>query len=134
MNTCFTMSMFSKLSVFCLLTFMAGVGIFKLTLVLVCWLCMQWVPQRSLLPQRSSTSLLTHATYSCDSQLVFAGFHDGCVGIFDAKNLEPCCWLAPSIYIPQGVHRYVPMLDQYIDKCMASILTSKNLPRWYQTL
>lgn len=100
---------------FVLLTFMGGVW------YLVCWLYMQWVPKRSLLPQRSSTSLLTHATYSCDSQLVFAGFLDGCVGIFDAKNLEPCCWLAPSVYIPQGVQRYVPMLDQNIGKCMASI-------------
>jgi hypothetical protein len=58
---------------------------------------MQWVPQSPF------TAAISNATYSCDSQLVYTGFVDGSVGVFDAESLRPRCRLAPSVHIPQGV-------------------------------
>ncbi|KAG0559967.1 hypothetical protein M758_10G138100 [Ceratodon purpureus] len=57
----------------------------------------QWVPQSPF------TAAISNATYSCDSQLVYTGFVDGSVGVFDAETLRPRCRLAPSVHIPQGV-------------------------------
>lgn len=57
----------------------------------------QWVPQPPF------TAAISNATYSCDSQLVYTGFVDGSVGVFDAETLRPRCRLAPSVHIPQGV-------------------------------
>jgi hypothetical protein len=55
-----------------------------------------WVPRDSL------SASISNATYSCDSQLVYAGFVDGSVGIFDAESLRPRCRLSPAVQIPQG--------------------------------
>ncbi|KAH7432223.1 hypothetical protein KP509_07G013800 [Ceratopteris richardii] len=56
----------------------------------------QWVPRDSL------PASISNATYSCDSQLVYASFCDGAVGVFDAESLQPCCRLAPSVYLGLG--------------------------------
>jgi hypothetical protein len=66
---------------------------------------MQWMPQSPF------SAPLSNATYSCDSQLVYAGFVDGSVGVFDAESLRPRCRLAPNVHIPQGVSGYVHNSD-----------------------
>ncbi|KAH7853284.1 hypothetical protein Vadar_000920 [Vaccinium darrowii] len=53
----------------------------------------QWVPQ-DVLPAPISC-----ATYSCDSQLVYASFCDGNIGVFDADSLMPRCRIVPSAYL-----------------------------------
>ncbi|KAJ7518741.1 hypothetical protein O6H91_20G006000 [Diphasiastrum complanatum] len=60
----------------------------------------QWVPRDPF------SATLSAATYSCDSQLVYAGFSDGSVGVFDGESLWPRCRVASSAYIPQGITRY----------------------------
>lgn len=61
---------------------------------------LQWVPHAPF------TAAISNATYSCDSMLVYTGFVDGSVGVFDAESLRPRCRLAPSVHIPQGVSGY----------------------------
>ncbi|MCO5551302.1 hypothetical protein L7F22_004801 [Adiantum nelumboides] len=56
----------------------------------------QWVPRDSL------SASISNATYSCDSQLVYASFCDGSVGVFEGETLRPRCRLAPSVYLPAG--------------------------------
>ncbi|KAJ0979764.1 hypothetical protein J5N97_015238 [Dioscorea zingiberensis] len=53
----------------------------------------QWVPQGSL------AAPISYATYSCNSQLVYAAFCDGNIGVFDADNLRLRCRIAPSAYL-----------------------------------
>jgi WD40 repeat protein len=55
----------------------------------------QWVPQES------STSI-SSATYSCNSQLVYAAFTDGSIGVFDADSLRLRCRIASSAYQPSS--------------------------------
>lgn len=43
---------------------------------------------------------ISDATFSCDNQMVYASFVDGSVAIFDALNLEPCCRINPTAYLP----------------------------------
>ncbi|KAH9287846.1 hypothetical protein KI387_031963, partial [Taxus chinensis] len=57
----------------------------------------QWVPSDSL------PASISNATYSCDSQLIFASFCDGAIGIFHAETLRPRCCIAPSAYIPSNI-------------------------------
>ncbi|EPS67565.1 hypothetical protein M569_07208, partial [Genlisea aurea] len=54
----------------------------------------QWLPQEPL------SAPISCAVYSCSSQLVFASFCDGNVGIFDADALRLRCRVAPSSYCP----------------------------------
>ncbi|CAH9092059.1 unnamed protein product [Cuscuta epithymum] len=56
----------------------------------------QWV-------QREAAAPISHATFSCDSQLVYASFLDASVCIFTAANLCLRCRIAPSAYIPPGL-------------------------------
>lgn len=63
---------------------------------------LQWSPKDSLAAPISS------AIYSCDSMLVYAGFCDGAVGVFDADGLRLRCRIAPSAYIPPSI-RYSAM-------------------------
>ncbi|KAE8699401.1 Transducin family protein / WD-40 repeat family protein isoform 5 [Hibiscus syriacus] len=56
----------------------------------------QWVP-----PQ--SSVVITHATFSCDSQLVYASFMDATVSVFTAANLRLRCRINPSAYLPASV-------------------------------
>ncbi|PPR80534.1 hypothetical protein GOBAR_AA40176 [Gossypium barbadense] len=59
--------------------------------------CMkQWVP-------RDSSAPITHATFSCDSQLVYASFLDASVCVFTAANLRLCCRINPSAYLPTNI-------------------------------
>ncbi|CAJ2653964.1 unnamed protein product [Trifolium pratense] len=51
----------------------------------------QWVPQES-------TTSISSATYSCNSQLVYAAFTDGSIGVFDADSLRLRCRIASSAY------------------------------------
>ncbi|PWZ32075.1 Protein TPR1 [Zea mays] len=51
----------------------------------------QWIPQDTL------SASISHASYSCNSQLVFAAFNDGNLGVFDAENLRLRCRIAPSV-------------------------------------
>ncbi|GAV60959.1 WD40 domain-containing protein [Cephalotus follicularis] len=56
----------------------------------------QWV-------QRESSAPITHATFSCDSQLVYASFLDATVCVFTAANLRLRCRINPSVYLHSGV-------------------------------
>ncbi|XP_022893632.1 topless-related protein 3-like isoform X2 [Olea europaea var. sylvestris] len=57
----------------------------------------QWVPQDTL------SAPISCAVYSCNSQLVYASFCDGNVGVFDADTLRLRCRVAPSAYLSQAV-------------------------------
>ncbi|KAH9322316.1 hypothetical protein KI387_016955, partial [Taxus chinensis] len=57
----------------------------------------QWVPRESL------SAPISHATYSCDSQLIYVSFFDGAVGVFHAASLRLRCRIAPSAYLPPNV-------------------------------
>ncbi|XP_052190160.1 topless-related protein 2-like isoform X2 [Diospyros lotus] len=59
------------------------------------------VPIRQWVPQDGLTAPITHAAYSCDSQLVYAAFTDGNIGVFDAEYLRLRCRMAPSAYLSQ---------------------------------
>jgi hypothetical protein len=61
------------------------------------YLIMQWSP-RDALP-----SLVSSAVYSSDGLLVYAGFCDGAIGIFEAESLRVQCRIAPSAYIPSSI-------------------------------
>ncbi|XP_010921588.1 protein TPR1 isoform X1 [Elaeis guineensis] len=53
----------------------------------------QWVPRESL------SAPISYASYSCNSQLVYATFCDGNIGVFDADNLRLRCRIAPLAYM-----------------------------------
>ncbi|XP_031402100.1 topless-related protein 3-like [Punica granatum] len=57
----------------------------------------QWVPQEAL------SSPISYAAYSCNSQLIYATFLDGNIGMFDANGLRLRCRIAPTAYLPQSV-------------------------------
>ena len=61
---------------------------------------MQWSP-RDALP-----SPISNAVYSSDGLMIYAGFRDGAIGIFEAESLRLQCRIAPSAYIPSSVPRY----------------------------
>nr|GME04368.1 topless-related protein 3-like isoform X2 [Ipomoea batatas] len=54
----------------------------------------QWIPGVFLSPRICS------ATYSCNSQLIYASFIDGNIGVFDADTLTLKCRIVPSAYLP----------------------------------
>lgn len=56
----------------------------------------QWVVKESSAP-------VSHATFSCDSQLIYASFLDGTVRVFGVSNLQLQCQINPSAYIPFDV-------------------------------
>ncbi|XP_057459402.1 topless-related protein 4-like isoform X2 [Actinidia eriantha] len=55
----------------------------------------QWVPQESC-------GSITDATYSCDSQSIYASFEDGSVSVFAAGTLRPKCRISPAAYLPSS--------------------------------
>lgn len=59
-------------------------------------LVLQWMPQDA--PSAS----ISYAVYSCNSRLVFVGFCDGNIGVFDANTLSLRCRIAPLAYISTG--------------------------------
>ncbi|KAK4395368.1 protein TOPLESS [Sesamum angolense] len=62
----------------------------------------QWVPRESAAP-------ISHATFSCDSQLVYASFLDATVCIFTAAHLRLRCRINPSAYLSPGVRQVFVM-------------------------
>ncbi|XP_042494873.1 protein TOPLESS-like [Macadamia integrifolia] len=60
----------------------------------------QWVTRESSAP-------ISHATFSCDSQLVYASFLDGSVCIFSAAHLRLRCRINPTAYLPPNVRSNV---------------------------
>ncbi|CAN6583703.1 unnamed protein product [Malus baccata var. baccata] len=55
----------------------------------------QWIVEESAAP-------ISHATFSCDSQSVYASFTDGTVRIF-TSNLQLQCQINPNAYFPPDV-------------------------------
>ncbi|KAG8649977.1 protein TOPLESS-RELATED PROTEIN 2 isoform X2 [Manihot esculenta] len=58
---------------------------------------------RSWYPKDTLTAPISSAIYSSDGLLVYTGFCDGAVGVFDADGLRVRCRIAPSAYIPPSV-------------------------------
>ncbi|CAK9136065.1 unnamed protein product [Ilex paraguariensis] len=54
-------------------------------------------------PRESLSAAISSAIYSCDGLLVFSGFRDGAIGIFDADSLRLRCRVAASAYISSSV-------------------------------
>ncbi|KAF5936255.1 hypothetical protein HYC85_027384 [Camellia sinensis] len=46
---------------------------------------------------------ISHATFSCDSQLVYASFVDGTVLIYDASDFHIRCEVNPAAYLPSDI-------------------------------
>ncbi|CAN6540784.1 unnamed protein product [Malus baccata var. baccata] len=55
----------------------------------------QWVP-------REASGPITHAVYSCDSQLIYVSFEDGSVGVLTALTLRLRCRILPTAYLPSN--------------------------------
>lgn len=54
-------------------------------------------------PRESLSAPISSAIYSCDGLLLFTGFSDGAVGVFDADSLRLRCRIAPSAYISSSI-------------------------------
>ncbi|KAL8138632.1 hypothetical protein V2J09_004633, partial [Rumex salicifolius] len=54
-------------------------------------------------PVRENSAPISHATFSCDSQLVYACFLDATVCVFSASNLRLRCRICSSAYLPANV-------------------------------
>ncbi|KAM0853944.1 hypothetical protein ACQ4PT_050750 [Festuca glaucescens] len=57
----------------------------------------QWYP-RDALPAPVSSAI-----YSCDGLLIYAGFCDGAIGVFEAESLRLRCRIALSAYVPPSI-------------------------------
>ncbi|KAK4761470.1 hypothetical protein SAY87_029354 [Trapa incisa] len=57
----------------------------------------QWIPQDSL------SAPISYAAYSCNSQLIYAAFVNGNIGVFDADTLRLGCRIAPTAYLSQSI-------------------------------
>ncbi|KAF3450894.1 hypothetical protein FNV43_RR06983 [Rhamnella rubrinervis] len=55
----------------------------------------QWIPRETKGP-------ITDATYSCDSQSIYASFEDGSVCILSASTLRLRCRINPAAYLPSN--------------------------------
>uniref|UniRef100_A0A5B7B7A1 Putative topless-related protein 4 isoform X2 n=1 Tax=Davidia involucrata TaxID=16924 RepID=A0A5B7B7A1_DAVIN len=55
----------------------------------------QWVP-------RESSGSITDATYSCDSQSIYASFEDGSVCVLTSTTLRLRCRINPTSYLPSN--------------------------------
>lgn len=56
----------------------------------------QWLPRDSAAP-------ISHATFSCDSQMVYASFLDASVCVFTAAHLHMRCRINPSAYLQNSI-------------------------------
>ncbi|PUZ64082.1 hypothetical protein GQ55_3G115400 [Panicum hallii var. hallii] len=54
-------------------------------------------------PRHALPYPISSAVYSSDGFMIYAGFRDGAIGIFDAESLRLECRIAPSAYIPSSV-------------------------------
>ncbi|CAD6272814.1 unnamed protein product [Miscanthus lutarioriparius] len=59
----------------------------------------------SWFPRDAPPSPISSAVYSLGCLLVYAGFRDGAIGIFDVESLTLKCRIAPSAYIPSSISR-----------------------------
>ncbi|XP_018440659.2 topless-related protein 3 [Raphanus sativus] len=64
----------------------------------------QWIPQDSL------SAPISSAVYACNSQLIYATFRDGNIGVFDGDSLRLRCRISPSAYFPQGNQGLSPLV------------------------
>uniref|UniRef100_A0A453IHF3 Uncharacterized protein n=4 Tax=Aegilops tauschii TaxID=37682 RepID=A0A453IHF3_AEGTS len=60
-------------------------------------------PVKQWPPRETSAPPITHATFSCDSQLIYASFLDATVCIFSASSLRLQCRILPASYLPQNI-------------------------------
>lgn len=51
----------------------------------------------------SNATPITNAIFSCDSQMIYAGFYDGSVGVFDTLTLGLCYRISQTAYLPQPI-------------------------------
>uniref|UniRef100_A0A0E0LRK0 CTLH domain-containing protein n=1 Tax=Oryza punctata TaxID=4537 RepID=A0A0E0LRK0_ORYPU len=58
---------------------------------------------RSWSPREALPAPISSAIYSCDGLLIYAGFCDGAIGVFEAESLRLRCRIAPSAYIPPSM-------------------------------
>ncbi|CAL9073806.1 unnamed protein product [Musa hybrid cultivar] len=58
---------------------------------------------RSWSPRDALPAAISSAVYSCDGLLVYAGFCDGAVGVFEADGLRLRCRIAPTAYISSSI-------------------------------
>ncbi|KAI3690217.1 hypothetical protein L2E82_48193 [Cichorium intybus] len=54
-------------------------------------------------PREPLSAPISSATYSCDNFLLFTGFLDGAIGVFDANSLRLQCRIAPSAYLSASI-------------------------------
>lgn len=54
-------------------------------------------------PRESLCAAISSAIYSCDGLLIYTGFSDGAIGVFDAESLRLRCRIAPSAYISSSI-------------------------------
>lgn len=59
--------------------------------------------QRSWSPRDLLPAPISSAIYSCDGLLVYAGFCDGAVGVFDVESLRLRCRISPAAYLSSGI-------------------------------
>ncbi|XP_068638722.1 topless-related protein 1-like [Aristolochia californica] len=52
---------------------------------------------------RESSGPITHATYSCDSQLIYTSFTDGSISVFTSSNLRLRCRINSTAYLPANL-------------------------------
>ncbi|KAI7988920.1 Topless-related protein 2 [Camellia lanceoleosa] len=58
-------------------------------------------------PVPKMSAPISHATFSCNSQLVYAAFLDGTVCIFCASNLRPRCLINSAAYLPSNTSHVI---------------------------
>lgn len=73
---------------------------------------MQWLP-------RESSGPITDATYSCDSQSIFASVEDGSVYILTANTLRIRCRISPAAYLPANPRYVLTVNGIYIQTLVA---------------
>lgn len=68
---------------------------------------LQWVPRESAAP-------ISHATFSCDSQLIYAGFLDATVCVLTAGHLHMQCRIIPSAYLSPNMRYFLLPANLFI--------------------
>lgn len=75
-------------------------------------MCFQWTIAKFC-------TRISHATYSCDSELVYAAMRDGIVLILGASDLAPRFEIDPCAYLP-------PRLSCYVDPVVVAAHPQKR--------
>ncbi|KAK6926148.1 WD40 repeat [Dillenia turbinata] len=61
-------------------------------------------------PKDTLVAPIASAIYSCDGLLIYTGFCDGAVGVFEAESLRLRCQIAPSAYMPATSSGVYPLV------------------------